>query len=62
MVTDPIRRAKWHSSMEERIIVGLFGDRLIVGQLACVPSHCDRSGSFRVAVSTIAGKGCNLVD
>ena len=59
MITDPIRRAKWHSSMEERVIVGYVSDGRVV---ACVPSFFDRSFGFRVAVTTSPGKGCNCVD
>lgn len=66
MVTDPIRRAKWHSSMEERVIVG-YGARssrpVSDGRVvACVPSFFDRSCGFRVAVTTSPGKVCDFVD
>ena len=57
MVTDPIRRAKWHSSVEERVIVGYDSDDRVV---ACVPGFVDRCVGFRVAVSTSPGKGCNF--
>ncbi len=67
MVTDPIRRAKWHSSMEERVIVGhgAQGSRAGVGDgrvITCVPSFFDRACGFRVAVTTSPRKGCNFVD